>query len=82
MAKKRAHGEGSISQRKNGRWQGAVTVGYNPDGTQKRKTVYGRTQKEAREKLEAVKQQLASGTYSDTKMTVKSFLAQWLEEKG
>ena len=37
MAKKRknsrrANGEGSIVQRKDGRWCGVVTLGYKPDG--------------------------------------------------
>lgn len=29
-----------------------------------------------------IKQRLANGTYSDTKLTVKSYLEDWLEEKG
>lgn len=82
MAKKRAHGEGSITQRSDGRWQGAITTGYTEEGKQKRRTVYGKTQKEVREKLEEVKRQLATGSYSDTKHTVKSYLAEWLKEKG
>ncbi len=79
---KRAHGEGSISKRKDGRWRGVATVGYTPEGKQKRRTVYGKTQQEAREKLHALNQQLAQGTLSNTKLTVGAFLEQWLEEKG
>ena len=78
---KRAHGEGSISKRKDGRWRGVATVGYTPEGKQKRRTVYGKTQQEAREKLHALNQQLAQGTLSNTKLTVGAFLEQWLEEK-
>jgi hypothetical protein len=52
---KRAHGEGSIFRRKDGTWQGAVTVGCTPEGKQKRSTKYGKTQAEVREKIEAVK---------------------------
>lgn len=69
MARKRAHGEGSISKRSDGRWQGAVTVGHTPDGKQKRETVYGKTQAEVKHKLQAIKQQLATGTYSQTRLS-------------
>ena len=40
MNRKRGAGEGSISRRKNGLWQGAVTIGRNNDGSQKRKYFY------------------------------------------
>jgi integrase len=46
---RRAKGEGSVTQRKDGLWQAAIQV----NGV--RKTVYGKTRKEAVEKLEAVK---------------------------
>lgn len=54
MAKKRknsrrANGEGSIVQRKDGRWCGVVTLGYKPDGKINRKSVYGHSQAEVRE---------------------------------
>ena len=42
MNKKRGAGEGSVTQRKDGLWQGAVTIGRNKNGTQKRKYFYGR----------------------------------------
>lgn len=46
MAKKRknsrrANGEGSIVQRKDGRWCGVVTLGYKPDGKINRKSFMG-----------------------------------------
>lgn len=52
MAKKRANGEGNIRKRKDGRWEGRYTAGYNPD-TGKRiiKNVLGKTQAEVKEKL-------------------------------
>lgn len=79
---KRAKGEGSVSERPDGTWIGQVTTGYTEEGKQKRKTVYGKNQAEALAKLAEVKQRLASGTYSDTKLTVKSYLEDWLKEKG
>lgn len=81
MARKRAHGEGTISKRKDGRWEAKASVGYKPDGTPKRKAVYGRTQAEVKEKLEAIKQQLATGTFTDTRLTIGAYLERWLGEK-
>lgn len=81
MARKRAHGEGTISKRKDGRWEAKASVGYKPDGTPKRQTVYGRTQTEVKEKLEAIKRQLATGTYTATKLTIAAYLERWLGEK-
>lgn len=52
MAKKRANGEGNIRKRKDGRWEGRFTAGYDPDtGKAILKNVLGRTQAEVREKL-------------------------------
>ena len=52
MAKKRANGEGNIRKRKDGRWEGRYTAGYDPK-TGKRiiKNVLGKTQGEVKEKL-------------------------------
>ena len=54
MARKRANGEGSIRKRSNGTWEARITVGVNPEtGKAISKSVYGRTQKEVREKIKA-----------------------------
>lgn len=52
MAKKRANGEGNIRKRKDGRWEGRYTAGYD-SATGKRiiKNVLGKTQAEVKEKL-------------------------------
>ena len=52
MAKKRANGEGNIRKRKDGRWEGRYTAGYDPK-TGKRiiKNVLGKTQAEVKQKL-------------------------------
>ena len=52
MAKKRANGEGNIRKRKDGRWEGRYTAGYD-EKTGKRliKNVLGKTQAEVKEKL-------------------------------
>ena len=78
---RRGRGEGTVFERANGTWAGEVTTGYDENGKQKRKTVYGKTQAEALAKLAQVKQQLATGTFTDTKLTVKTYLEQWLSHK-
>lgn len=78
---RRAHGEGTITQRQDGTWMGQISIGYDDHGKRKRKTVYGKTQKEVRSKVDEVKQQIASGTFSDSKLTVHSYLEHWLKEK-
>ena len=52
MAKKRANGEGNIRKRKDGRWEGRYTAGYDSK-TGKRiiKNVLGKTQADVKEKL-------------------------------
>ncbi|GAA6525039.1 site-specific integrase [Intrasporangium sp. DVR] len=47
---RRANGEGSIYQRQDGRWTGAVYV-YNRDGGRQRRQVYGKTRAEASAKV-------------------------------
>ena len=61
MAKKRANGEGNIRKRKDGRWEGRYTAGYDSE-TGKRiiKNVLGKTQAEVKEKLAQAQQETAS----------------------
>jgi len=76
MARKRSHGEGSLTQRRNGLWQGSLMLG----GV--RRVVYGKTRKEALEKLEALKRQAQEvGRLPDGgTMTVGEYLGHWLEQ--
>ena len=55
MAKRRANGEGSIRKRKDGRWEGRYTAGYDPKtGKIVYKNVLGKTQGEVKEKLKQI----------------------------
>ena len=80
MAKRRANGEGNIRKRKDGRWEGRYTAGYDQDGKRIIKNVLGRTQAEVKAKLAvaiAESQQLdvsRSGEY-----TVAEWLRVWFE---
>jgi integrase len=48
---RRGNNEGTIFQRKDGRWLGQITVGYNENGSAKRRTYYGRTRSEVALKM-------------------------------
>ena len=51
MPKRRANGEGNIRKRKDGRWEGRYTAGYDANGKVITKNVLGRTQTEVKDKL-------------------------------
>ena len=82
-------GMGSIRLKnsvKNGKtytsWEGRITVGFNPlTGKQKVRYIYGQTQKEVREKMQALQVQLNNKTYIEpSKMTVEQWLDTWVKE--
>ena len=50
-------------QRKDGRWEARITIGRNENGNQKMKYFYGKTRKEAAEKLEAYNNDIRKGIY-------------------
>lgn len=54
MARRHSNGEGTLYQRKDRRWEGAVYV-LTTSGERKRVRVYGATQAEARHKLAEIK---------------------------
>lgn len=80
MSKKRGAGEGSITKRKDGLWQGAVTIGRNKNGTQKRKYFYGKTRNDVSAKMTEALQSLQIGSFVDTSEspTLKAWMHTWL----
>ncbi|GAA3616688.1 tyrosine recombinase XerC [Streptomyces chitinivorans] len=77
-ARKNGNGEGSIYQRKDGRWEGTAYV-LTTDGTYKRRSVYGKTWDEAHEKLTRLKADSQTGLpVATSRMTVAEYLAYWL----
>ena len=66
MARRRANGEGCIRKRKDGTWEARITLGYDPFGKQMTKSVYGRTQRDVKEKLERLKVDLEGGVTEKT----------------
>ena len=80
MAKKRANGEGNIRKRKDGRWEGRYTAGYDSE-TGKRiiKNVLGKTQAEVKEKLKAVIEKNSTLDIKAEHYTVGQWLDTWME---
>ena len=67
---RRGHGEGSIYQRKDGRWTASITM----EG-RKRKTFYGKTRKEVQEQLKTALHQQQQGTLATgPQQTVQQYL--------
>lgn len=73
--KRRANGEGSVSKRKDGRWQARLTLAGG-----KRLSVYGRTRADAVRKLNTAKAEFEVGSLaSPTMQTLGEWLHHWLE---
>lgn len=75
---RRGRGEGSFFQRGDGLWVGVISFGV-VDGKRVRKTVYGSTKAEVREKVEALKTEQDLGL-DPTKETVAVYLQRWLRD--
>ena len=70
--RKRGNNEGSVYQRKDGRWVGAATVGGGR-GTQKKKLVYGKTRQEAAAKMADVLKAVKDGGSDAVVLSVDDF---------
>ena len=60
---RRANNEGSIFQRSDGRWGGALTMGYDENGKIIRKTIYGKSRAEVVKKLSEISGRMKSNSY-------------------
>ena len=81
-ARRRGRNEGSIYKDEvKGRWYGAVSVGYGPDGkTWRRHKVSGRTRAEVAEKLKQLQAEQDSGVQPEHAYTVQCAVDDWLAE--
>lgn len=78
--KRRGPGEGTIFERKDGRWCATVHIGWE-NGRRKRKTLYGATRAEVADKLTETQADIARGLpVASDKQTLGGHLAWWLEE--
>ncbi|MEU3417864.1 tyrosine-type recombinase/integrase [Streptomyces murinus] len=79
MAKRRPNGGGTISKRKDGRYQGAAYV-TDTDGNRVRKYVYGATWDEANEKLGKLQDQERNGIPVPSRAwSVGEWLSYWVD---
>lgn len=79
MAKRRAHGEGSVFQLKNGKWRAEIDFGM-VDGKRVRPQRTARTQREAQIKLRQLRQLAAAGVAPSGSTTVDEWLDYWIGE--
>src|SRR5579871_4636050 len=77
---KRGNDEGTIYQRKDGRWVGCINLGWT-GGRRIRKSFYGGTRRDVQEKLTEALRSLQLGLpVAFKKQTLATFLSQWLED--
>ena len=80
-ANKNPNGAGTIRRRPGGRWEGRYSNGFDKDGKQIQKSIYGATQQEVRQKLAKVVTEIDDGTYIEpSKMKLSEWLDLWLKE--
>jgi integrase len=78
MMGRRGNGEGTITRRKDGRWEARY---YAPTvNGMKRKTIYGKSQAEVRDMLtKALSDRIDGIVYDDENMSVGEYLDVWLK---
>ena len=73
---RRGRGEGTIRQRKDGRWEAAIST---PGGLSRRKSYYGKTRREVADKLAAGLRDLQAGVQpANERMTTGAYLTGWI----
>ena len=77
-----AQGGGSIRKRPDGRWEARYTTGFDPKtGRQIQRSIYGKTQKEVRQKLNQVTAEIDAGDYLEPSgMKLRDWLDSWLAD--
>ena len=77
MAKRRKRGDGGISRRKDGRWEGRCVVGYDEKGLPVTKNVLAKTKAECAAKLKDLRNSIKSPTPDQPKPGI--LLSDWLD---
>lgn len=73
MAKRRENGAGSIKKRANGTWQISIMIGRTPEGKRNIKYFSGRTQAEARKKMNDYMEAHKSGMNMESDYTLQEW---------
>ena len=79
MAKKRSHGEGTLSRKTNGRWEIQVMDGYKTDGRRNILSFSGKTQKEVKEKRDEYFRKKAMGLLTGQDLRFDEWGDRWYE---
>lgn len=80
LSGKRANGEGTVSQRADGRWMAQVYVNQS-DGRRVRRTVYAWTRKEVDRKLADLRDRSEDGrVITPVRLTLEAYLEEWLTQ--
>ena len=80
MVTRRSSGDGSIYQRGDGRWMGAVSLGLDHNGRRLRRTVSAKTKSEVSRKLRKLQSRLEANTVAvDEDITVAKWCRLWLD---
>ena len=77
MAKRRKRGDGGVSLRKDGRWEGRVVIGYDDKGLPVTKNVLAKTKPECTSKLNALKDSIIIQAPNQPKPGIQ--LGDWLD---
>lgn len=76
---RRANNEGSVFQRKDGLWVGMASLGYDENGKQKRKAVYGKSKIEVVKKLSELTNRMSNDNYDYVNgNTLSGLMLDWL----
>ena len=79
MAKKRSHGEGTLSRKENGRWEIQIMVGYKPDGKRDIRSFSGETQREAKAKRDEFLRKREAGLLTGKDLRFEEWADTWFE---
>ena len=82
MSRKNANGAGNIRKRSDGRWEGRYSNGFDPKtGRLIQKSVYGKSQKDVRQKLAKITAEIDEGTYIEpNSIKLSEWLKTWLRD--
>lgn len=78
--KRRGHGEGSVYQRADGYWVGAVEAGRTPEGRRRKARVVRKRKADALRALDELRRQVGYGVVPDRTRTLSTYLDWWLTD--
>ena len=79
MGSRRPNGEGTISQRKDGRWVCTLMIGYTAVGKRKFKSFYGKTQAEAKKKRNEFLRLMEAGMLVEKEYVFDEWADMWFD---